>query len=69
LSALGIVAKEQGPARCGVRQNSTNFQIAFFNISVTVLLLRALRHEFATVLRAIIHGAVQIEKLSDRSIN
>jgi hypothetical protein len=58
LSALGIVAKEQGPALCGIRQNSLNFQIAFFNVSFTVLLLRALMHEFARVSQAIIHGAV-----------
>jgi hypothetical protein len=51
LRALGIVAKEQGSARCGMRQNSPNFQIALFNISFTVLLLRALMHEFARVLR------------------
>jgi len=51
LRALGIVAKEQGSARCGMRQNSPNFQIAFFKISFTVLLLRALMHEFARVLR------------------
>ncbi len=42
-----------------------NFQIAFFNISFAVLLLRALMHEFARVLRAIIHGAVQFRKLAD----
>jgi hypothetical protein len=51
LRALGIVAKEQGSARCAIRQNSPNFQIALFNISFTVLLLRALMHEFARVLR------------------
>ncbi len=28
--ALGIVAKEQGSARCAIRQNSSDFQIAFF---------------------------------------
>ncbi len=67
LSALGIVAKEQGLARCGIRQKSPNFQIAFFNIPFTVLLLRALMHEFARVLQAIIHGAVQFRKLPDPS--
>jgi hypothetical protein len=67
LSALGIVAKEQGSARCGMQQNSPNFQIPFFNISFTVLLLRTLMHEFARVLQAIIHGAVQFRKLPDSS--
>ena len=65
LRALAIVAKEEGSARCGIRQNSPNFQFAFFNISFTVLLLRALMHEFARVLQAIIHGAVQFRKLAD----
>jgi len=65
LSALGIVAKEQGSPLCAIRQNSPNFQIAFFNISFAVLLLRALMHEFARVLQAIIHGAVQFRKLLD----
>jgi hypothetical protein len=50
LSELGIVTKEQGSARCGIRQNSPNFQIVFFDISFTVLLLRALMHEFERVL-------------------
>ena len=63
LRALGIVAKEQGSARCAIRQNSPNFQIAFFNIPFTVLLLRALMHEFARISQAIIHGAVQFRKL------
>jgi hypothetical protein len=67
LSALGIVSKEQGSARCAIRQNSPNFQIAFFNISFTVLLLRALMHEFARVSQAIIHGAVQFRKLPEPS--
>jgi len=65
LRALGIVAKEQGSARCGMQQKSPNFQIALFNISFAVLLLRALMHEFARVLRAIIHGAVQFRILPD----
>jgi hypothetical protein len=43
------------------------FADRFFNISLTVLLLRALMREFARVLRAIIHGAVQLKKLLARS--
>jgi hypothetical protein len=50
-SALGIVAKEQGPASCGRWHNRLNCWIAFFNIPFTVLLLRPLMHEFARVLR------------------
>jgi hypothetical protein len=30
-SALGIVAKEQGPASCCGSQNSSNFQLTYFN--------------------------------------
>ncbi len=44
------------------------FPDCFFNISFTVLLLRALMHEFARFLQAIIHGAVQLRKLSNPSI-
>ena len=43
-------------------------RLLFIIISFTVLLLRALMHEFARISRAIIHAAVQIEKLPDPSI-
>jgi hypothetical protein len=63
LSALGIVAKEQMPARCNGLQNRPDFRKLFVIISFTVLLVQALMHEFVRIARAIIHGAAQSKKL------
>ncbi|MGD8263540.1 MAG: hypothetical protein PVG08_05220 [Desulfobacterales bacterium] len=68
LNGLGIVAKVQGSAQCcrWLYQSSANL---FLSYPFTFLLLRALIHEFARVLRAIIHKAVISKKLPDPSVN